>query len=386
MNENHIQQIFQHYMDNFEYLNSEKGPNNEDGPNEVYKWYAGKGFRPLMDIALAASAADFPKTLYEALKCSENLIDSYTTPFYGMIDFARREPETVRQMFLDLYEGDQSDLVAVQKRIDVFYNKNMELLEKYNPGSFMYKPDFHAISGYLFLYYPEEHYMYKASNANIFADCIEFYDDWGSGMNVKLDVYYRMCDWVVEQIMNSPALIATDRSRFELPRGAEMAPDANKHILLFDLIYCSSVYDLFKGITFVRPKSKEKHLIAEKRKEAIKRLADYNAALEEQHKFDDALYLIRRHLVPGTVLHHKANGKGIVQSCNEKCTISVLFNSGVQKQLGAQTLFANGLAKTEEGVLEQLLEEFKSVLGRETSISNWVKYTKNELEPYKDYL
>ncbi len=380
MNKNHIQQIFQLYIDNFEYLN------DENGNYEVDKWFAAKKFRPLMDAALAASTDDFPNALYKVKVCSENLIDSYTTPFYGMMVFARREPETVRQMFLDLYAGDQSDLVAVQKRIDVFYNRSMKLLEKYSPESYLYKQDFHAISGYLFLYYPEEHYMYKASNANIFADCIEFYDDWGSGMNVKLDIYYRMCDWAVEQIMNSPALLAIDKSRFELPRGNEMAPDANKHILLFDLIYCSSAYDLFERIPIKHLTHNEKQAIIKNRREAIKRLADFNAALAEQHKFDDALYLIRRHLVPGTLIYHKANGKGVVQSCNESCNIDILFDNGVQKKFGAQQIFANGLAKTEDGVLEQLLVEYKSVLGKKMSIQDHLNQTKLALEPYKDYL
>ena len=36
-----------------------------------------------------------------------------------------------------------------------------------------------------------------------------------------LDVYYRMCDWVVEQIKKSPELLATHQSRYELPEGKE---------------------------------------------------------------------------------------------------------------------------------------------------------------------
>ncbi len=386
MNEIHIQHIFKNYIDNFAYLNSEKDADGKNGPNEVYKWYIAKGFRPLMDEALAASEADFAEALYKVKDCSKNQIDSFTTPFYGLVTFARREPETVRKMFQDLYDGDQSDLVAVQKRIEVFYSKNMELLEKNNPGSYLYKPDFHAISGYLFLYYPEEHYMYKSTNADVFADCIEFYDDWGYGMNVKLEVYYRMCDWIVAQIMKSPELLATDKSRFDLPRGKEMAPDVNKHILVFDLIYCCSVYDLFKGITFVRPKSKEKKLIVGMREQASLRLDAYNEAVEEQNKFENAVYLIQRYLAPEAVIYHNAYGKGVVQSCTEKGAIDVVFDSGERKQLAAQSLFANNLAKTEDGKLEELLEEYKSVLGKESSILNRVNYAKKELEPYKDYL
>lgn len=45
----------------------------------------------------------FEDALYQVKDCSKNIIDSYTQPFYGLVEFARREPETVRQMFIDLY-------------------------------------------------------------------------------------------------------------------------------------------------------------------------------------------------------------------------------------------------------------------------------------------
>lgn len=69
--------------------------------------------------------------------------------------------------------------------------------------------------------------------------------------------------------------------------------DANKHILVFDLIFCCSAYDLFDGITFTRPTSKEKNLIAEKRKKATELLAQYNAALDEQYKYEEATFLLK---------------------------------------------------------------------------------------------
>ncbi|MDO4304530.1 MAG: hypothetical protein Q4D94_11510 [Bacillota bacterium] len=49
-----------------------------------------------MDEALAAEVDDFADALYQVKDCSKNIIDSYTRPFYGLVEFARREPETVQ--------------------------------------------------------------------------------------------------------------------------------------------------------------------------------------------------------------------------------------------------------------------------------------------------
>ena len=120
--------------------------------------------------------------------------------------------------------------------------------------------DCEEIPTYLFLYDPDHNYIFKSSHALIFADCIEFYDDWGSGDNVKLDVYYHMCDRIADAIKSSPAMLKTDAGRFENGWGVDpqtFAPDREKHILVFDLIYCCSTYGLFSDITFKRPKTKE---------------------------------------------------------------------------------------------------------------------------------
>lgn len=144
MNQNNLQQIFSHYTEKFEYINN---PEN----NENYKWKVAKEFRYLMDQALAANTSEFPNALYKAKVSTCNIIDSYTQPFHGLVEFARKEPETVRKMFLDLY----------------------------TPGSYRFKQNSHSVSAYLFLYDPDHHYMYKATQALIMADCIGFYDEWG---------------------------------------------------------------------------------------------------------------------------------------------------------------------------------------------------------------
>lgn len=67
---------------------------------------------------------------------------------------------------------------------------------------------------YLFLYDPDHNYIYKATHALAFADCVEFYDDWGWGDSVRLDVYYRMCDQLVKAAKADKDLMAADARRF----------------------------------------------------------------------------------------------------------------------------------------------------------------------------
>ena len=126
MNENHIQQIFANYIEQFEQMNN-------TSHQEYYKWKIINRFHDEMDNALNVPAVEFPKKLYELKKLSFNLIDNYTQPFYGLVKFAEKEPDTVRDMFRDLYsEGD------LQKRVQKFLTQSHSLREKYYPNSYLY--------------------------------------------------------------------------------------------------------------------------------------------------------------------------------------------------------------------------------------------------------
>ena len=45
--------------------------------------------------------------------------------------------------------------------------------------------------------------MFKSTEARAFSDCYEFGEDIGSGQTFRLDVYYRMCRELVDEIKNS---------------------------------------------------------------------------------------------------------------------------------------------------------------------------------------
>lgn len=380
MNDIHMQQIFKHYIDNFEKL-------NDSEHMEYYKWQIVKKFRPMMDEALKSDSISFPERLMEVKKITSNLVDSYTQPFYGLVKFAEQEPDTVRGMFQNLFTYSGAIMEEKQRAVSDFLRKSHELRDKYYPDSFLYKDDMHSVTTYLFLYDPDHNYIFKSSHALIFADCIEFYDDWGSGDSVKLDVYYRMCDQIADAIKKSQVMLKTDASRFENGWGVDsetFASDAEKHILVFDLIYCCSTYGLFDGIIFSRPKTKEKQLIQEKRDKAARFSKELEEAKENFEKLEEALVYLDCAYGIGTLIRHKKYGEGKV-SAKHGTTIEVQFPDGAKK-LGIVLSAANDIiVSMEEGYAERM-EVYRPLLKKESTIKSALEFAEKNFTPYAEYL
>ena len=382
MNKNQLHQIFANYIDNFEKLNDSEHA-------EYYKWQICYDFRRLMDEALAADVDDFADALYQVKDCSKNIIDSYTQPFYGLVEFARREPETVQQMFMDLYSDDGGDVKVQMELIRNFFDQSNELLEKYFPDSYLYKQNSHSVSSYLFLYDPNHHYMYKATQSQVMADCIEFYDDWGTGDNIRLDVYYRMCDEILAEIRNCPELIATNQSRYDGSLHLEpgkLHADPELHILLFDIIYCSHVYNLFDGITFSRPKSKEKQLIIEQKNKAKELQMAYEKCRENAERLNDALQYFVSAIIEAGGVGHKAYGDCDVISVDERYIRIKVRKSGEEKQLGLAVVIMNGIVNVDSLEFDAKRTEYMDVLKKADSIPRNLEYASRALEPYEEYL
>ena len=381
MNDIHMQQIFNHYIDDFEKL-------NDPEHMEYYKWQIVKKFRPMMDEVLETDDSAFAEKLMEVKKITSNLVDSYTQPFYGLIKFAEREPDTVRNMFQELFAASAGPMEKRQAAVSEFLKKSHELRDKYYPDSFLYKDDMHSVTTYVFLYDPDHNYIFKSSHALIFADCIEFYDDWGSGDSVKLDVYYRMCDQVASAIKSSPAMMNTDASRFKNGWGvdpATFAPDTEKHILVFDLIYCCSTYGLFEGITFKRPKTKEKQLIQEKKEKALRLSKDLEEARADYDKLMAALQYLDEAYEIGTMIRHKKYSEGRITD-KHGATIEVNFQDGDIRKIGIVLSAVNDIIVSEIEGYRGRIEECRDILKKESSIRSAVSFTEKNFAPYAEYL
>lgn len=381
MNDNRVYQLFDKYIEKFEEINTKH--------EEYYKWQIAKAFKPAMDDALNASTDDFASKLKDVRKLSANLIDSYTSPFNGLCVFAKEEPDSVRQMFKDLlYTDDDGDIEARRVRIVDFLRRSHALREKYSPDSFLYKDDYHSVTGYMFLYDPDHNYLFKASHASKFADCVEYFDDWGSGDDIKLDVYYRMCDQLVDHINHYDALLKTNESRFAEGFVADvgsMYPDHAKHILAFDLIYCCSTYNLFDGISFIRPKSSEKHLILERKEKAEELYEKMLEAKENEKLLLEAKSFVDAKYVEGTCLIHKKYGEGIVRR-SDKGIVIVDFPEIGEKKLGLYQSVATGIIRIDKKTYTEQLEKYIDYLKKESSIKTAVSYSEKQFQPYAEYL
>ena len=292
-------------------------------------------------------------------------------------------------MFMDLYSEDGGDVHVQMELIKNFFDQSNKLLEKYFPNSFLYKQNSHSVSSYLFLYDPDHHYMYKATESQVMADCIEFYDDWGTGDNIKLDVYCRMCDEIIAEIKACPELICTNKSRYD--GGLKLKPgklheDSELHILLFDIIYCSHEYNLFDGITFARPKSKEKRLLVEQKNKAKTLLAAYDEAKAAADELEEAIIYFVSAIKKAGIVQYRTCGECKVISVDSRYLKLKVTKTGEEKQLGLAVVIANGIVSVNTDEFKTNREKYLPLLKKADSIPRTLAYASRVLEPYKEYL
>lgn len=300
MNREHLLTIFNEYIKNFETTNNKTH-------TEYMKWQFAKAFSEF-DIYTTNLAQE----LKRLKKISSVLIDgSRSYPFGAIITYAENEPETVRQLFLDLFAEDNGDFSVRQQKIDSFIEMTESLRSKYHLGS-LSKNDQRSAMAFLFFRNPDTHYLYKANQAYRFANCIEFYDDWGAMSHFNMSIYYRMCDWLVEEIKKYPPLLETSASRYGL--FSDLHPDAKYHILAFDIIYCSQVYGFYRGMNIKPIDANARKLAIERTEKAKNYLEQLKAAEEAQAKLANAKQFINEHFSVGEKVHHKAWKNGTIES------------------------------------------------------------------------
>ena len=374
MNKMRLNQLFSNYIEKFEYINN---PDN----NETYKWAAVEQYRESFNL----EAPDLSGMLYEAWKASENLIDSANQqPFYALVSYAKEEPETVRKMFRDLFAEDGGNLAERQAKIIAFIQSSEELKEKYAPGSWRYTNDQRSVMAYLFFHDPEHNYLYKATQAHEFADCVEFLDDWGAGANFKLDVYYRMCDELVAAIKEFPALIQTHMSRYE-DAEEQLYEDPSYHVLAFDMIYSSQVYNLYDGIQYSHPKGVEKKLYRERIEKAATLKEAYEQARADFEHLEEVRAVLLSHLQAGASLIHKIYGVGtIVSTDGSSVTIQYPTQPEPKKFMLLPSL-GGGFLKT--GTEDDfLIQANAKLLQMDGKLEGRLKSAEAALEPYLQYL
>ena len=387
VNKKNLQQIFANYIDRFAEL-------NDAAHDETFKWWAAAEFKKRMDEALQAPEEEFTQALDRIKghrkedKVVETILESSMQPFTGLIELSKKEPAHIQKMLRELLADDGNDLDKREEKIAAFFAECKPLEKQYFPKNFRYEQTANSVSGYLFLYDPDHHYMYKAKQAKLFADCMDFYGDWGSGDQIKLKEYYKMCDELVAEISNCPELIKTDKSRYAIMKRYKppiLAEDKNHHILAYDIIYCSVVYNLFQGTTFKTITAQEKRLYDERMKRAQEKLSEYLQAEERCQQLDEAVQHYNSVLVPGVRVWHRDNGAGTIKN-RDNGNITVQFESGKIVKYDQFATIAEGYLKFDDTLDTGTAQRYLKLYKERSNTLNMLSIKRKALKEYKDIL
>ena len=311
MYKKNLDKIIEQYIVNFDYLNRSEA---EGGADEGYKWRVISAFKHCWNI----DAPDFAAMLQEAMGdiSKTNLINnSMVQPVTGLITLAKLdgEAEFVREEFKKLLSEDNGDLDARGERVNDFIdNINGRINEKFN-GSWKFQQPRNAVIFYLNLWRPEDNYLFKATEAKEWADCIEFDDDFGSGSSFSLKKYYKMCDELRGALNDYPEVLELNKARVE--KEAVGYNDDN-HLLAFDIIYCSHYMSFYKECPSLGISTKERIKIA-RRREQIEAIE--NEIIEKKKEIE----ILEQQIKPvpnlvGQIVTHKMFGDGTITNQNEE--------------------------------------------------------------------
>lgn len=343
MNRDNLDKIIAQYVQRFDELNAHNG--NDEG----YKWRAVSCFKKNWDI----DADDFADMFKRAMKETCCLIDNKTVqPIGGISELLKHDDEVefVRECFRELFSEDNGDLINRQKRIELFTDKINSKIEKYISGSWKYPQAINNVICYLNLWRPEENFIFKASIADEWANCIEFSDDFGSGSSFSLEIYYKMCSELLSEIPNYPELL--DKQSKRMASEADGFDD-EFHILVYDIMYCAHTYGFYAGMPIKKVPVKERISNAIKEQENADRLAELSEKEMLLASLENELITIRD--LTGYGVQHKAFGSGYVKSHMEK-TIEVDFSGQEKKFIIPDSVTGGFLKFTDEFINEEIAE------------------------------
>ena len=197
---------------------------------EIYKWRAVKQFQDNWDL----DANDFSEMLVLALSKTDNLMAAGNYfPREMIIRMAKERPQTVKGLFLDLFD-EEADLL---ERIDSFQKKAKDL----NQSLFQYKNHFQddrAVMVYLTLKFPEIYFFYKFTMFKDFCEKVDSDFEPMAGRKSNLIQFLEMCKTIREEIRLNNNLLKLHKDRI---KESEYF-DAESNILTQDFIYAVTEY------------------------------------------------------------------------------------------------------------------------------------------------
>ncbi len=361
MNQANLAKLFHNYIESYNVLTDAEH-------DELYKWRAVNHFQKHWNL----EADEFGEMFKQAMEQSFNIVNnSIVQPANGIVFLCKQDKKTeeeVREEFRKLLAPDGGDIRARQDRIDTFAAAINEKLQNAAPGKWKYDQDRRSVIMYLSFISPDDNFMFKSTEARAFANGCEFGEDIGSGQTFRLDVYYRMCRELAEEIKKNEKLCVLLEDKLQ----AEANVDENEtnsitevagryNIYAYDIIYCAHAYNLYGDIP-VRKKTKLS-AVEQKRQEKENRVKDLIAQREEKNEqFEQLEKQLNEMKFPdiiGMKVKNIRYGEGNVTDQNGKY-VTVEFTAGA-KNFILPDAFEKGFLKSADEEISACFEEIGSL-------------------------
>ena len=374
MNKKNILQIFSSYL--------QLPKTEEKAYDPCMAWEQAAAFQERFDL----EADDFAAMLKNVYEHSKDMFDDILHPFEGLVYMAEEdhEAEAVRELFRGLYKEDGGDLSMRQMKIKQFIRGANQLLEEHHPGSSYYRNDQHSAMAYLWLHDPKDNYQFKMSEVEYFAYAVEFHDIFNKFDTFDLSTYYHFCDEMVKELQANAELMAEHQTRFNGEKKWEEGE--YMHILLYDLIHCADVYQLYNGMVI------KKHSIDERKKyrankEKAKELGMQLAEIEKKViLYQEGMEKIRKLVCEDEPVVHKSYGPGKIIEVDDRY-IKVHFDKqDLVKKFQLMSAIGGGFLKLKIDGFEEFYKFYGDALKNETLNLHRMNGMKEIIEPYAQYL
>ena len=165
---------------------------------------------------------------------TKNLLASgFYYPKKMLLEYAAKEPENVKQLFIDLYKEDENlidRIIAFQTGIKAIHTKHFTDKNDYQ--------DKRAVLLYLCLRYPDRYYLYKYKMFKKFAQLVDYPYQPKTGDIQNVLEYLSLCDIIKAEIVKDDELLELHKTRIKEQEYFDDSYNITQDIimLLFDIL------------------------------------------------------------------------------------------------------------------------------------------------------
>lgn len=357
MDKQKVNEFLNSYIDNFDWLMS---PPQE----ELYKWQVAYHIYENRE-KWNLDTCDLKEMLKAIGGCSYNLIDNASVqPIGGLLSLCEKYEDDVRNELKLLLKRNDEENITPQEKVERFITNVNELLIESGDTGWRYKQDLRSTISLLALFDPENNYMYKATPKSYFINYTN-HEDLGSGIDFRLDAYYKMCDNIKSIILETdiPKMLdealVSDKMEYLYKEykpykdlvypGEKLLELPGKYnLLVYDVLYCVQNYQLCGKVRAKSKKEREGEILLQERR-------DYEIKLEETKEQIETLLEtigIEARSLKGRIVHHKTYGEGLVTNV-EEAKLVVQFDAKEAK-FPLPDAIANGFLTLDDSIKDKM--------------------------------